>query len=352
MKDQDIIKLLNKLGSENINPKELEKLTDLLRSRKDLSHLLVDMELNYQQLIEKANLLQYRNADLTRERLMQSISEPIAKPEVKPKRFIKSWHYAALLIVVSSIAGMIYMVQQNSTSAEFSWQTVETVAGQKKQLSLADGTQVTLNGNSTLKYADRHKNGLRLVHLEGEALFDVAKDKAHPFIIISKNFTTQVVGTTFNLDTDIESSISVNEGIVNVIAMDAQLVLQDLTLNNKGSHFDLNNWTASLPKDIAKLTLTKGQKAYLKEESSWESLPFSEKSWTSKQIVFFDEPMNQVILKLNRSFGIPVSLSEKLLKNRVTITFENKGYEQILYTLADLCDAKLIKDGNNWKITK
>ncbi|MCG8475776.1 MAG: FecR domain-containing protein [Cytophagales bacterium] len=59
-------------------------------------------------------------------------------------------------------------------------------------LELSDGTRVQLNSRTTLRYPSSFSGRERKVYLEGEALFEVAKDKAHPFVVESKQLRTQV----------------------------------------------------------------------------------------------------------------------------------------------------------------
>ncbi len=64
---------------------------------------------------------------------------------------------------------------------------------------LPDQTIVWLKGNGRLNYPSHFSGNTREVELDGEALFEVAKDKTKPFIIHAGDYTTRVVGTSFNL---------------------------------------------------------------------------------------------------------------------------------------------------------
>ena len=64
---------------------------------------------------------------------------------------------------------------------------------------LADGTLVFLNKDSRLTFPTTFGENERVVVLEGEAFFDVARDEEHPFVIYSENTRTEVLGTSFNL---------------------------------------------------------------------------------------------------------------------------------------------------------
>jgi transmembrane sensor len=78
--------------------------------------------------------------------------------------------------------------------------TITTAKGETYQLRLPDGTTIWLNAASSLTYATTlYKNGIRSVKLNGEAYFEVAKDKNHPFIVETAEQRVEVLGTHFNL---------------------------------------------------------------------------------------------------------------------------------------------------------
>lgn len=64
---------------------------------------------------------------------------------------------------------------------------------------LPDQTIVWLKDNGRLNYPRHFSGKTRDVELEGEALFEVAKDKTKPFVIHAGDYTTRVLGTSFNL---------------------------------------------------------------------------------------------------------------------------------------------------------
>ena len=79
--------------------------------------------------------------------------------------------------------------------------TLSTDKGETYQVKLPDGTMVWLNAASSLKYAaNLMDHGKRRVTLQGEAYFQVAKDKAHPFIVESGSQQVEVLGTEFNVN--------------------------------------------------------------------------------------------------------------------------------------------------------
>lgn len=79
--------------------------------------------------------------------------------------------------------------------------TIETPRGGQYQVTLPDGTKVWLNAASSLKYAvDFASSENRRVELNGEAYFEVTKDKTKPFIVSTKQQEIKVLGTHFNVN--------------------------------------------------------------------------------------------------------------------------------------------------------
>ena len=71
--------------------------------------------------------------------------------------------------------------------------------GETFKVVLSEGTEVFLNSDSRLAYPTVFKGKERVVSLEGEAYFKVAKDTEHPFIVKSGNLQVRVLGTEFNV---------------------------------------------------------------------------------------------------------------------------------------------------------
>lgn len=99
--------------------------------------------------------------------------------------------------------------------------TLTTPRGGTYQVTLSDGTKVWLNAASCLTYNtfSKAKGKFRMVRLSGEAYFEVAKDKEHPFLVNTDNQTIEVLGTHFNVNsyaTEKESKTSLLEGSVAV----------------------------------------------------------------------------------------------------------------------------------------
>ena len=121
-----------------------------------------------------------------------------------------------------------------------STQTLQTPRGKDFKIVLSDGTEVWLNAESTLTYPSRFHEAQRIVELDGEAYFKVAKDSARPFIVRSGKLETQVLGTSFNFRNYIHSTphVTLVEGRVLVTGHDTSVTLhpnEDAQIGDDGT---------------------------------------------------------------------------------------------------------------------
>lgn len=79
--------------------------------------------------------------------------------------------------------------------------TLYTPRGSEYKITLADGTRVHLNYNTSLRYPVNFGKSARIVYLKGEAYFEVASDPDRPFYVITENMMIKQYGTSFNINT-------------------------------------------------------------------------------------------------------------------------------------------------------
>lgn len=130
---------------------------------------------------------------------------------------------AGVTITKTSGGQVVYEIVSKGT--EQFLHTLSTTGGQQYQLILPDRSKVWLNAASSIKYPSSFaalKN--RVIELNGEAYFEVAKDKMHPFIVKTAQQEVEVLGTHFNIyaynngeetkTTLLEGSVQLNGGIL------------------------------------------------------------------------------------------------------------------------------------------
>lgn len=162
-------------------------------------------------------------------------------------------------------------------SLDTSLNTLSVPQGLDYAMTLSDGTRVWVNAATKITFPLNFPSHTRKVELEGEAYFEVAKDKTKPFIVSTRNLTIQVLGTSFNVkaypDEPIQASLV--EGRVEARA-------------NPG-----------------KLLLSPGKAAVL-SNNSLEEIAFDERmvlAWRKGFYFFRNEPIESINNTIQRWFG-------------------------------------------------
>lgn len=104
-------------------------------------------------------------------------------------------------VVVSKLKDgqLSYTANQDQTPAALKFNTISTPKGGQYIVILPDGTKVWLNAQSSLRYPVYFAGKERVVEIEGEGYFEVAKNKLMPFKVIAKDANIIVLGTHFNV---------------------------------------------------------------------------------------------------------------------------------------------------------
>jgi len=213
------------------------------------------------------------------------------------------------------------------------YNTIETPAGGQYEIHLPDGSTVWLNAASSLKYPVSFaslKN--RSVELSGEAYFEIAKDKNHPFIVTTPQQEVEVLGTHFNINAyDDEPAIKTTllEGSVKVTnSTHSTLTLipgqQSVVKNGKISRFntDTNEAVAWRKGDFDFNSEQLG--SIMRKLSRWYNIEVvfegdvQSKSFTGKISRF--KNLSQVLKMLSKTKAIHFKVQE-----RRVIVSERKG---------------------------
>ncbi|TCC87960.1 FecR family protein [Pedobacter frigiditerrae] len=133
--------------------------------------------------------------------LQQRIFDPIKNHVSTTRETRKLWQYisiAASILLICSAGLWIWQSENQKDDVIAKIQT--STSGKIIKVYLPDQSIVWLKGNSRLDYPSKFSDSTRNVTLHGEALFEVAKDKRHPFVIQAGKYVTRVLGTSFNIN--------------------------------------------------------------------------------------------------------------------------------------------------------
>jgi len=135
---------------------------------------------------------------------------------------------AGVIISKSQDGQLLYKINDDGSS-EGATNTLSTDYGQTYIVVLPDQTKIWLNSASTLTYhTNFNKGNSREVKLAGEAYFEVSKDKARPFSVMTSNQQIKVLGTHFNVSSytdDQEEKTTLLEGSIRITAANSAAVL-------------------------------------------------------------------------------------------------------------------------------
>ncbi|MFZ4861360.1 FecR family protein [Sphingobacterium sp. Mn56C] len=195
-----------------------------------------------------------------------------------------------------------------------------TENGKKAKIKLEDGTEVIMNAASELRVPIKFTDSTRIVYLEGEAYFKVAKDKNRPFTIISDEGKVTVLGTEFNLKAYRHevTELDIQEGRVSFASLKAAkqcLILQ------AGEGATLNPQTGVLRRAQGKAPLT--------------SL------WKDGGINLENVSLKEIAKIIERRFDYTVNIADdKLANQRYSGSFKVLKLKELLDELAFVMHCK------------
>lgn len=214
------------------------------------------------------------------------------------------------------------MVYDTKTTVEnLEYNIIKIPYGKRFELELSDGTTVHLNSGSTLKYPVQFiASANRQVFLEGEAFFDVTKDKKHPFVVNADNLNIRVLGTHFNVSSYPEDKFT-----------DVVLVEGSVGLYTENEKFDARKNTILKPG--FKGSFNKKDNRINTESVNTNSYT----SWMQGQLVFKNMAFKDIEKKLERHYNVSiVNQNKKLANEKFYGTFEEEPIEKILSYFNDI----------------
>jgi ferric-dicitrate binding protein FerR (iron transport regulator) len=217
---------------------------------------------------------------------------------------------------------------------------VEVPYGSKSRVVFPDGSVVTLNSGSILKYSDSDFDSLsRSVFITGEGFFNITKDPSRPFYVNTPGIKLKVLGTTFNVKAYPEDNIeeaTLVSGKIEIYASSDKtesgktIVLkpnQSAVFVKSGNNFhSLNNIDQSDPK----ITHVKLKTVNLQSSSKTEQII----SWHDSKLVFDNESFSNIVTIIERWYDVKILVNyPELLSVRFTGKFDKETLEQVLNAL-------------------
>jgi transmembrane sensor len=231
---------------------------------------------------------------------------------------------AAILIGLAGVGGWLVVQEYGG------YEKVASVQG-KETIELDDGSLITLNEGSTLRYSV-NRSSERKVFLSGEAFFEVTRDSLRPFIVVADETVVEVLGTSFNVRAYKETEtieVTVQSGMVSMTgrrSSEEQLILQpgNMGLYNRSGK-SLEFIGRADPNSIA---------------------------WKTRELLFSQTPLSEVVEVVSRVYGVSLQIgNEELADCPLTVSFSDQEFPAVLNVIQNTFDLQVERRGETIYLT-
>jgi ferric-dicitrate binding protein FerR (iron transport regulator) len=258
----------------------------------------------------------------------QTLKESATKSTLSSKVLTKQKYTRQLYRLAAIFIGMLicsmailFLYRTDTTVEQYT-----TAFGEIKTLRLPDGSSVTLNANSKIKYAPHWKESQpREVWLEGEAFFSVVHTNNHQKFQVrtASQMAVEVLGTEFNVKSRSSGTqIVLNSGKVK------------LTIGEQ----EINKQVLMVPGESVELAATDA--GYVKKVVD----PQQFSSWTQRKLIFKNTPVGYIKSLLEDNYGLEVIVPDSsLLVQQISGSVPSDNLEGLLFVLQESFNYKIIR---------
>ncbi len=212
---------------------------------------------------------------------------------------------AVAILAVGSWAFWLTTLNKTLDAGQFA-----TNAGQIEQITMKDGSVITLNANSSVEFKVTEKS--REIKLQGMAHFEVAKNPNAPFVIESNNNKVTVLGTGF----DVQSysgkplQVTVNHGKVKVEKLSNSTMLESVILT-KGMRVRENLNQANAANKRSQIFAVDS------------NVNLDAVKWESGNLIFTNAPIDDVVNAIETRYSKKLQASNQTSDLQFTGVFKN-----------------------------
>lgn len=260
------------------------------------------------------------DADEAMAGLFQLAPAPVVVPEAEPVA-TRAPRRLFLISGGAVAAALAVVVGWSSLGSGPGGHEYATRAGERREVALADGSRMVLNGATRVAVLDKRSAEL----IEGEALFEVRHDVANPFIVKTGGVTLQDAGTVFNVVRDETGlRVSVAEGAV-IYQPQAEAV--------RLSPGDSLSVAGSGRPEVSRTIVT------------------DIGAWRGGQLVYRNATLERVAADLSRNLGVKVRVGKGTEAIPFTGTISTQGGPgAVVERIAALTGTRATRAGNGWML--
>ncbi len=300
MKDQEFLTLVTRYLSGEALPHEVEQLNEVLQkkeNRKQFNFIKGQWD-NAKEVGNSTKFSHDKGYQILIEKIKQHEPSFTSAPQRERKTlpmYRKLSRVAAATLLLGTITYFVYStVKKMPDEPTFTIQEKVTQPGQKANFTLADNSEITVNGESSLTFKEPFQDNLREFSLEGEAYFAVARNPNAPFVVNFKDLQVEVLGTEFNVEalpSENTSYISLVEGSIKVLNGKGKVI----KILKSGEQLVYHHQTQELTVQVFDLLKTVG--------------------WKDNTLIFNNEKLANVLPALRRQYGADFHVSDSAVLN-------------------------------------
>ena len=307
MKEEELYLLITRYLSKQTSAEENEQLMDWMAADKKNGQVFEE--------VKRIWLGAQRIADPGSIHALLKLRSRIAAEDntyvQAPPRHLQLYRLAAAaaILVVAIATWRIFYFRQSSHQVAYLKEA--TLSGQKKKITLADGTKVILGPESSLSYPASFDKDSRTVTVEGEAYFEVSKAPHLPFIVQTPVLTVQVLGTHFNInarDNQPLSSVALLEGAVKVKLKEK---INEEYLLKPGQELSVDHNTHQVYQHALDSTAVLG--------------------WQNNVLKFKNEQFGSAANRIEKMYGVKIIFKDQAAANtRLYATFRDQSLSDVM----------------------
>ena len=241
------------------------------------------------------------------------------------------WVAASITISLLAISAFIFYLSAPHL------QKIETAYGEVKKIKLPDGSEVMLNGNSSIKYLSKWEEGNdREVWVEGEAFFKVSKIKRNSirvkFITHTPQLDILVLGTKYN--------VNARRGKTKVMLVEGKIQLKSFSSKHAQTmEMKPGEFATSL--------------ASIEKADIYRAKPELYDAWTRRQFMFENAPLTEVAATIEDTYGLKLIFEDSEMADyRFTANFQNENVETLITVIEATFDLKTEHRGNKFYLNR
>ncbi len=352
MKEKLAILLSRKLSGE-ATPGELKELEEWIRDNPQDHYVIESVQLYWHNMPAQDFFNISDNAHF--ERILTKAETPvvaISRYQPTTRKYSRAglkWAAAAVLIGFTVVAGILFN-QGKLQKEDGAKNDIVTTRGTKSKIILPDGTKVWLNADTRLNFDKKFNGALREVYLDGEAFFDVAKNKDRPFIVHTSDIDIRVLGTAFNVKSYKEEATIEATLIHGSIQVTKQKECIPKIILSPNEKLVFNKLIGKVVESPDHLPMGKEKEAqYLVSkiainESNDSSIV--ETAWIHNRLLFDGDTFKELAIKMERWFDVQIKFENAEVANyRLRGAFEDETIGEALKALQQIANFKFtVKD--------